>query len=93
MQWDLSGFYPITFDVHDHAWRQAIGALEARLLQFAWEWPVEFNCCGTEKKMSLRRARKEANETFLETKALVTIVSFQRNCYRRYDRTIMQSVV
>ena len=50
VQWDLSGFYPIAFDVHDHG-RQAIGALEARLL-FAWEWPAKFNCCGTEKKMS-----------------------------------------
>ena len=60
VQWDLSGFYPITFDVHDHAWRQAIGALEAHLLQFAWEWPVEFNYCGTEKKDVTEKSQKRS---------------------------------
>ena len=39
-------------------WRLAISTLEARLL-FAWEWPAEFNCCGTKKRMSEEPEKKQ----------------------------------
>ena len=88
VQWDLSGFYPIAFDVHDHGiWRSVpwkhvsilLGNGRIQLLRY--------------REKDVRRARKEANETSLKRKPLSPLSHFNETVTEDITEQLSKGII
>ena len=83
VQWDLSGFHPIAFDVQDHGIKRSVPWKHISFL-LGNGWRNSTKCYGTEKKMSEEPEKKQMKLS-LKRKPL--------SPSSRFDETVTEDII